>query len=387
MRYSGFISIIIYAIPILLCILAHKYKNKHFIFAFLVYTFLMTALRFNIATDFGRYYNRAFYRTELGLSFNEPIEMLFFFISSKAGIPRLFFMFNAAVVSICGYFLYRQYKDHDYYELMFIAYYFIILVGTFVTRYCAAAAVICVGVYFLMDYSKHKRNILCYLLLTFAAFCFHTGAIVTLVFPLLLYIYDLIKRSGIFKYSYTITIFIIVISIPLVVFIGELIIEKCSIFDKFLIYFIYFKECIPDNIIKIVLLFAAICAVGFLFDMLDMAFNKNKYIRVFSIGGMMFIFFLIMALFGGFSGQSMIDVFRIGAIFGFQSVILFIFVICDTNRRKTFTTKLSIGIITAIYVSLLAFCVFLGYWNAFPYNTDTTVPWGSDSAYIWKNNK
>jgi hypothetical protein len=313
--------------------------------------------------------------------------MLFFFISSKAGLPRLFFMLNAAVVSICGFILYQQYKDHKNYELMFIAYYFIILVGTFITRYCAAAAVSAVGVYYLVNYTKNKRYILYYFLLALLALCFHTGAIVTLAFPLLLYIYHLIKRDkGILRYSYTIIMGIITVCLPLLVVVGDIIIDNCSIFDKYSLYFRYFKECIPSNIFMIIFMIAANCAVGFLFDTLSFSFNKNKYSRVFSFGGMMFIFFIIIALFRGFRGQYTIDVMRIGAIFGFQSIILFVFVFFDKHTReiRTLYSKIPVYIVTAVYVCLLVCCVILGSYNAFPYNTDTTVPWGSDSTYAEK---
>lgn len=383
MRFNIFTSIIIYSIPVVLCILAYKKKNKYYLFAFLIFTFLLAALRFNIASDFGRYYNRAFYRTELGLSFNEPIEMLFFFISSKAGLPRLFFMLNAAVVSICGYILYHQYKDLKRHELMFIAFYFIVLVGTFITRYCAAAAVSSVGIYFLINRSKHKSYIIYYLLIALLSFCFHTGAIVTFAFPILLYIYDLIKRDhGVFKYSYTIVMGIFGVCLPLAVVLGDLVIGNLSIFDKFSLYFNYFKECIPNNIFMIILMLAAICAVGFLFDMISLTF-KNKYIQVFSIGSMMFIFFMIVAL---FQGQYLLDVMRIGVIFAFQSIILFSFAFANKNAMEehAFTSRIPIYIITSIYICLLVFCVILGSASAVPYNTDTTVPWGSDSTYVQK---
>lgn len=383
MRFNVFTSIIIYSIPVVLCIFAYKKKNKHYIYAFLAFTFLLAALRFNIASDFARYYNRAFYRTDLGLSFNEPIEMLFFFISSKAGLPRLFFMLNAAVVSICGYILYHQYKDLKRHELMFIAYYFIVLVGTFITRYCAAAAVSSVGIYFLVNYSKHKRYITYYLLLSLLSFCFHTGAIVTFAFPILLYIYDFIKRDhGVFKYSYTIVMGIVGVCLPLAVLFGDLIISNLSIFDKFSLYFKYFKECIPSNIFMIVLMLSAICAVGFLFDIISLTY-KNKYIKVFSIGSMMFIFFMIVAL---FQGQYLLDVMRIGVIFGFQSIMLFTFAFTNKSAIKNHAlfSKIPIYLIASIYVCLLIFCVILGSVSAFPYNTDTTVPWDSDSTYVQK---
>ncbi len=382
MRFNIFISIVIYSIPVLLCVLAYKYKNKHFIFAFLILAFLITAFRFNIATDFGRYYNRAFYRTELGISFNEPIEMFFFYISSKAGLPRLFFMLNAAIVSICGYILYLQYKDLKRHELMFIAYYFIILVGNYITRYCAAVAVSSVGVYFLINYSKNKKYFMYYLLIALLSFCFHTGAILTLAFPLILYIYDKIKRdNGIFKYTYTIIMGTIGACLPLAVVVGDLLISSFSIFDKFSLYFMCFKECIPKNIFMITLMLAVICAVGFLFDILSVTFNKNKYIKVFSIGSMMFMFFVIIAL---FRGQYLLDVMRIGVIFVFQSFILFLFVFSDKKINKSFSSKISIYIISSIYICLLIFCVILGSYNNFPYNTDTTVPWDSGSTYVQK---
>ena len=382
MRFNIFISIIIYSIPVILCVLAYKYKNKNFIFAFLIFTFLITALRFNIATDFGRYYNRAFYRTELGISFNEPIEMLFFFISSKAGLPRLFFMLNAAIVSICGYILYLQYKDLKRYELMFIAYYFIILVGNYITRYCAAVAVSSVGVYYLINYSKNKKYITYYLLIVLLSFCFHTGAILTLAFPLILYIYDKIKRdNGIFKYSYTIIMGTIGACLPLAVVLGDLIINSFSIFDKFSLYFMCFKECIPSNLFMIILMLTALCAIGFLFDTFSDTFHGNKYIKVFSIGSIMFMFFTIIAL---FRGQYLLDVMRIGVIFVFQSILLFTFVFSDKKNSKSIISKISICVISSIYICLLIFCIILGSINTFPYNTDTTVPWDSGSTYVQK---
>jgi hypothetical protein len=101
---------------------------------------------------------------------------------------------------------------------------------------------------------------------------------------------------------------------------------------------------------------------------------------------MMFIFFIIIALFRGFRGQYTIDVMRIGAIFGFQSIILFVFVFFDKHTReiRTLYSKIPVYIVTAVYVCLLVCCVILGSYNAFPYNTDTTVPWGSDSTYAEK---
>lgn len=384
MRFDIFTSIIIYCIPVVLCILAYKYKNKYFIFAFLIYIFLIAAFRFNVASDFGRYYNRAFYRTELGLSLNEPIEMLFFFISSKVGLPRLFFMLNAAVISICGFILYLQYKNHKHYELMFIAFYLVVLIGNYITRYCAAVAVASVGVYFLINGYKNKRNTLYYLLLVLLAFCFHSGAIVSLAFPLLIYLYDLIKRDrGIRKYAYAIMMGALGASLPLIIFFGELIIRHSYIFDKFALYFHYFKECIPSNILMIVLMVAGLCVTGFLFDMISMACHKNRTIKVFSIGSMVFVSFIIIAL---FQGQYLLDIIRIGIIYGFQSIILYTFVVLNKNSRKEkrAVSRIPIYVLTSIYACLLVFCAIWGSPNSFPYNTDTTVSWSSDSTYEQK---
>ena len=384
MRFDIFTSIIIYCIPVVLCILAYKYKNKYFIFAFLIYIFLIAAFRFNVASDFGRYYNRAFYRTELGLSLNEPLEMLFFFVSSKAGLPRLFFMLNAAVISVCGFILYMQYKNAEHYELMFIAYYLVVLVGNYITRYCAAVAVASVGVYFLINESKNKRNILYYLLTVLLAFCFHSGAIVSLAFPLLIYFYDLIKRDrGIRKYAYTIMMGALSVLLPLVVFLGDLTIRHSHLFDKFSLYFEYFKESIPDSTLMIVLMAAALCVTGFLFDMISMACHKNRYIKVFSIGSMVFVSFIIIAL---FQNQYLLDIIRIGIIYGFQSIILYTFVMLDISIRKEnkAASRIPIYVLTSIYACLLVFCAIWGSPNSFPYNTDTTVSWGSDSTYEQK---
>ena len=293
-------------------------------------------------------------------------------------------MLNAAVVSICGFILYLQYKKLERYELMFIAYYFIVLVGNYITRYCAAVAVSSIGVYFLINHSKHKINILYYLLIALLAFCFHTGAIVIVAFPLLLYMYDLIKRDhGIRKYSYTIMMGMAGAFLPVAVVVGDMIMAHSHIFDKFSLYFRFFKECIPDNIFMIVFMVAAFCMVGFLFDILSMTFYKNKYIKVFSIGSLMFIFFMIIAL---FRGQYLLDVIRIGVIYGFQSIILFAFVFFDKNRKhdKKYVSRISIYVITSIYACLLVFCAIWGASNSFPYNTDTTVSWGSDSTYEQK---
>ena len=381
MQFNIFTSIIIYSIPIILCISAYKLKNKYFIYAFLISIFLISALRFNIGADFGRYYNRSFYRTELGLSFNEPIEMLFFYISSKSGLPRLFFMLNSAVVTICGYILYLQYKDQERYELLFVAYYFIVLLANFITRYCTAVAVSSVGLYFLINYTKHKHYIIYYFLIAFLSFCFHTGAVVTLALPFLLFIYDLIKRDkGILKYSYTIMMGAIGILLPLAEILGDLIINHVKVFDKFSLYYKYFKECVPGDFSMIVLMVIAFSAFGFLFDVISAAFYKNKYIKVFSITSLMFISFLIIPF---FHIQYLLDVMRIGVIFGFQSIILFVFVFFNPNSRKI--PRISISIISAIYICLIVFCAAVGYSNVLPYNTDTTVPWSSDSTYIQKN--
>ena len=174
--------------------------------------------------------------------------MLFFFISSKLGLPRLFFMLNSAVVTICGYILYLQYKNQERYELLFIAYYFIVLVANFITRYCTAVVVSSIGLYFLINYKQHNHYIIYYFLIAFLSFCFHTGAVVTFALPLLLFIYDLIKRDkGIFKYSYTIMMGIIGILLPLAEILGDLIINYVKVFDKFSLYFKYFKECVPSG--------------------------------------------------------------------------------------------------------------------------------------------
>ena len=384
MQFNIFTSIIIYLIPVILCVLAYKLKNKYFIFAFLAFTFLMLAFRYNIAIDYGRYYNRAFYRTELGISFNEPIEMLFFFISSKAGLPRLFFMLNSAVVTICGYILYLQYKNQKRYELLFITYYLLVLVASFITRYCTAVAVCSVGVYFLVNYTKHKIYILYYLLIALLSFCFHTGAIVTIAFPFLLILYDLIKREkGILKYSYTIMMGFIGILLPLAEIFGDFIFSNIKLFDKFTLYFELFKECIPNNIFMIILMVLLLCAFGFLFDILSITFSKNKYFKVFSIGSLIFTLFMVIPF---FREQYLIDVMRIGAVFGFQSIILFgfIFLNKETHRDANTISKIIISVISATYICIIIFCFILGSSYILPYNTDTTVPWGSDSTYIQK---
>ena len=97
----------------------------------------------------------------------------------------------------------------------------------------------------------------------------------------------------------------------------------------------------------------------------------------------MFISFLIIPF---FHIQYLLDVMRIGVIFGLQSLILFVFVFSNknTSRRKKIIPKITISIIFALYICLVVCCVVLGYSNVLPYNTDTTVPWSSDSTYIQK---
>ncbi len=376
MKFNILVSIIVYLIPVILCILAYKFKNKWFIYAFLVFTFLMSAFRFNIATDFSNYYNRAFYRTELGLSFSEPIEMLFFFIASKSGMPRLFFMLNAAVVTICGYILYYQYRRQKYHELMLIAFYFIVLVTNLITRYGTATAVCCTGVYFLIYYRSKKVNTLYYFLIATLAFFFHTGAIITFAFPVMLYIYDLIKSGkGIHKYSYTLMMAAIAILLPLSVIVGDFLVNNIIIFDKYTLYFKYFKECVPSNVFLFTLMVAVLTGIGYLFDRISLTYGSSQYIKVFSIGTLMFLFFIVISL---FQKHYIIDVMRIGVIFGFQGIMLFVFIFLDKAKSNG---RIRFSIILSIFIFIVLFYAILDLSNAFPYNSNTIVPWKSGATY------
>jgi UDP-N-acetylglucosamine:LPS N-acetylglucosamine transferase len=165
------------------------------------------------------------------------------------------------------------------------------------------------------------------------------------------------------------------ILLPLSVIVGDYLVGNVALFDKYTLYFKYFKECVPSNVFLFALMVAVLTGIGYLFDKISETYGSNKYMKVFSIGTLMFLFFIVISL---FQNRYIIDVMRIGVIFGFQGIILFVFIFLSNATKNG---KVRFSIILSIFIFIVLFYAILGLSNAFPYNSDTIVPWKSGATY------
>jgi hypothetical protein len=349
-------SLLIYAIPFAFLIAAAVWKKTWLRTGYFVSIFLIFAYRYGIGRDYQSYLELADRGSIFGSGlFNEPIQELLVFLSSQAGMPKLFILLTSLMAVLLLYGFYHQRRHQKSIDVMLAGLYLapMALVMT-TTRQAIGVLVLMLGIKLLEDEKLSLRKLLVFIGVILLAVLNHLSMLLALIFPLLW-----LFAKWQFKFKYTAASLLGFLLIKFLVPIGTLLtsigpLQRYQRYLNFNFRLFFFDN---DLILLIVLLSA-----GLLFDFITRDKDLPHVLRLYTT-------FLWVGLMVPFYINPFLA--RISLMFSFSAALAIGYGV--EYWRKVKRPAILIGPIVIGMVFLLLFGIFYTFYfeSAVPYNADT----------------
>lgn len=349
-------SLLVYAIPLVFLLAGALLKKTWLRAGYFASIFLIFAFRYGIGRDYQSYLELADRGSIYGSGvFNEPIQELLVFLSSQAGMPKLFILLNSLLAVLLLYGFYHQRRYLKSIDVMLAGLYLspMAIVMT-TTRQAIGLLVLMLGIKLLEDETLSPRKLLLFAGVVVLAALNHLSMLVTLIFPLLW-----LFAKWRFKFKYSAASLLGFLFIELLIPIGTLLtsIGPLQRYQRYLGF--NFRLFFFDNDLFLLVI---LLSTGLFFDLITRGKELPHVMRLSTT-------FLWLGLMTPFYINPILA--RITLMFSFAAALTIGYGV--EYWRKVKRPVILLGPMLVGVVFLLLFGVFYTFYfeSALPYNADT----------------